>query len=397
MIIVSEALESILKNTIPTNKVIRKPLIETIGFILAENIVADRDYPPFPRATMDGYAVIEKDLIDNKEFTVIGEIFAGDTWDYPDEIPPNSCIKIMTGASVPNIFDTIIKVEDTKSQNKIVQIETENFFKGMNIAKQGEDSRQGSILVSTGLVIDTSIVTIAASTGYTDLSIYSPPIISILSTGNEVLPEGIFPLPHQIRDSNSFTLRAMLQKFRINPLRVWNLPDDPEVLRTKFIECFDSDICIITGGVSAGDADYIPATLKNLGVEEIFHKVQIRPGKPIWFGKKDNTLFFGLPGNPVSARVTFKIFVEPCIRKFLNLSKPKSFFLPLLIARKKKHNLEEYFRVKIVNQDNQSYLQEIPNNGSGDFIGSLGSDGLAIQNANNKELPEKTFVEFLEW
>lgn len=129
MIIVSEALESILKNTIPTNKVIRKPLIETIGFILAENIVADRDYPPFPRATMDGYAVIEKDLIDNKEFTVIGEIFAGDTWDYPDEIPPNSCIKIMTGASVPNIFDTIIKVEDTKSQNKIVQIETENFLK----------------------------------------------------------------------------------------------------------------------------------------------------------------------------------------------------------------------------------------------------------------------------
>lgn len=397
MISVKQAILSILENTKATTNVIQKPILVAKNFILAESIVADRDYPPFPRATMDGYALLGNDLQNSKEFFILGEIFAGDNWKLPENIPKNACVKIMTGAAVPSCFDTLIKVEDTISKDHKIQILTENVSKGMNIAKQGEDALKDSILISPGCMIDDSILTIAASVGYTKLQVFNPPRVSIISTGNEVLPQGVIPLPHQIRDSNSFTLRAMLQKFQIEPIRVWNLPDEPEILANKFFECFDSDICIITGGVSAGDADYIPSTLKKLGVEEIFHKVSIRPGKPIWFGKNDKTLFFGLPGNPVSARVTFKVFVEACIGKILHMERQIPIYLPIFNARNKKHNLDEYFRVKIVNENNQSYLQEIPNNGSGDFIGSLGSEGIAIHPADYKELPHNSMTEFFYW
>lgn len=397
MISVKQAILSILENTKATTNVIPKPILVAKNFILAESIVADRDYPPFPRATMDGYALHGNDLQHSKDFFIIGEIFAGDNWNLPKNIPQNACVKIMTGAAVPNCFDTLIKNEDTITKDNKIQILTEKFSKGMNIAKQAEDAIKGSVLISPGCMIDDSILTIAASVGYMKLQVFNLPRVSIVSTGNEVLPQGVSPLPHQIRDSNSVTLNSMLKKFQIEPIRIWNLPDDPEILTNKFSECFDSDICIITGGVSAGDADYIPSTLKKLGVEEIFHKVSIRPGKPIWFGKNEKTLFFGLPGNPISARVTFKVFVEPCIRKFVNLERQIPIYLPIFNARNKKHNLDEYFRVKIVNENNQSYLQEIPNNGSGDFIGSLGSDGIAIHPADYSELPRNSMTEFVYW
>jgi molybdopterin molybdotransferase len=303
----------------------------------------------------------------------------------------------MTGAAVPDYFDVIIKREDTSEQNNTVTIQTEKFQKWMNIAMQGEDAKQGTKVGGHGSLVDDSFLTIAASIGYGDLYVFTPPSISLISTGNEILPVDGNPLQHQIRDSNSVMIRGMLRKFKARIQNLWTIPDNPQLLLDKISGCLKTDLCIITGGVSAGDADYIPAILKSLGVEEIFHKVKIRPGKPIWFGKKGETLFFGLPGNPVSARITFKVFVEPCILKFLHRPKVTSYYLPLLKARKKKHDFEEYFRVKIINEGNHSYLQEIPSNGSGDFISSLHSDGIAIHPAAKLELPQNEQTQFLFW
>ena len=166
MISVKQAILSILENTKATTNVIPKPILVAKNFILAESIVADRDYPPFPRATMDGYALHGNDLQHSKDFFIIGEIFAGHNWNLPKNIPQNACVKIMTGAAVPNCFDTLIKNEDTITKDNKIQILTEKFSKGMNIAKQAEDAIKGSVLISPGCMIDDSILTIAASVGY---------------------------------------------------------------------------------------------------------------------------------------------------------------------------------------------------------------------------------------
>lgn len=397
MLTVQEALSLVLENTVEQVRQSKKKLLDAKNFSLAEKITTDRDYPPFHRATMDGYALRLEELEKTKKFHLIGEIFAGDVWTPPANSKPNSTVKIMTGAAVPDYFDVIIKREDISENNNTVTIHSEKFHQWMNIAKQGEDAKQGTKVGEHGALLDDSFLTVAASIGYGDIYVYTPPSISLISTGNEILPVDTNPLRHQIRDSNSVMIRGMLRKYKARIQNLWTIPDNPELLLDKIPRCFKTDLCIITGGVSAGDADFIPHTLKSLGVEEIFHKVKIRPGKPIWFGKKGETLFFGLPGNPVSARVTYKVFVEPCIRKFLHLAQESSYYLPLLKARKKKHDMEEYFRVKVINEGNHSYLQEIPSNGSGDFISSLHSDGIAIHPAAKSELPQNEQTQFLFW
>lgn len=397
MLTVNQALGLVLENTPQKIQHLRKKLLDAQSFTLAERVVTDRDYPPFPRATMDGYALRLEDLEKENKFNLIGEIFAGDNWTQPEKIKTNSTVKIMTGAPVPECFDVVIKKEDSNNKENIVTIQSNKFKKWMNIARQGEDAEQGKLLGQQGTFIDDSFLTIAASLGYSDLYVLAPPLVSLISTGNEILPVGAPVLSHQIRESNSVTIRAMLKKFNAKIHKSWLIPDNPQMLAEKISECMNSDICIITGGVSAGEADFIPSTLKSLGVQEIFHKVMIRPGKPIWFGRKDDALFFGLPGNPVSARITFKIFVEPCIRKLLRLPAQKNYFFPILKTRTKMHDFEEYFRVKIINQDNQSYLQEIESNGSGDFINSLESEGIAIHPADKPELPQNSQTQFLFW
>ena len=397
MLAVKEAINLILENTPDKVDLSQKELLEAKGFILAEKIIADRDYPPFNRATMDGYALNFSDLEKGNKFNIIGGIFAGDNWKKPKSIKRFSTVKIMTGSPVPECFDVVIKKEDTKVKGKTITVQGKNFTPWLNIARQGEDATKGMVVGRQGSLIDESMLTVAASLGYNDLYVSSPPRVSLISTGNEIIPIGLTALPNQIRDSNSVTIRSMLNKFNIRLKRHWLIPDNQRVIEETISKCLRSDICIITGGVSAGDADYIPKVLKKMGVKEVFHKVMIRPGKPIWFGKNEQTLFFGLPGNPVSARITFKVFVEPCIRKFIHVPEQSGYFLPLFESRTKKHNFTEYFRVKIVNRDNQSYLQEIPSNGSGDFISSIDTIGVAIHPADKNELPKNSHVEFLFW
>lgn len=397
MISVAKAIQLILENTTPTVTKKNIFIYDAKNFSLATTLAADRDYPPFHRATMDGYAIRFTDFEKGKEFTIIGEIYAGDNWNYPQKFPDNPAIKIMTGSAVPDNFDTIIKVEDSVTKKDKVSLQPEKIFPFMNIAKRGEDILEGNILEKTGKLIDDSVLIIAASMGYRELSVYTPPKVSIIGTGNEVIPIEQIPSKTEIRDSNSILIESLFAKYKAILERKILLPDDPDTLKKRFSECLDSDFCVITGGVSAGDKDYIPQALKEIGVREIFHKTMIRPGKPIWFGKKENTLFFGLPGNPFSARVTFKVFIEPAIQKFLHLTTQQRFFLPLLHERKKKHSLEEYFRVKLTNKEKETYLQEITSNGSGDFLNSLNSDGIALHPADKEYLPQGENVEFLFW
>ncbi|HNK57679.1 MAG TPA: molybdopterin molybdotransferase MoeA, partial [Leptospiraceae bacterium] len=300
MISVQKAIELILDNTHTTNRTQKLPIYYAKNFILAQEIFSDRDYPPFNRATMDGYAIRFNDFSIDRQWNVIGEIYAGDNWDYPNLNRELPAIKIMTGAAVPEDFDVVIKIEDTNRVGNKIHILSEKVKQWMNIAKKGEDTQSGNTIVSQGTLIDDSILTIAGSMGQLELNVFEPPTVSIFSTGNEIVPMGQIPNSNQIRDSNTILIESMFQNFKSKIKRKVLLPDDLEIIKNHLDQSSDSDFCVITGGVSAGDKDYIPKALESIGAKEIFHKAMIRPGKPIWFGKKDNTLFFGLPGNPFS-------------------------------------------------------------------------------------------------
>jgi len=213
-----------------------------------------------------------------------------------------------------------------------------------------------------------------------------------------VLPADGPILPHQIRDSNSYALQSQLKKYNIELQHKLLIPDDKPQLMDAVAKGLESDILILSGGVSMGDADFVPEILRANDVKNIFHKVQIKPGKPLWFGiKKNGPVVFGLPGNPMSCQVGFKVFIEPFLRATMGLPNQKEIYFPLTAMHDKRSKFTEYFPCKIVNKNGKTFLKINTYNTSGDIAAMIGSDGLAIHPAEAKELKENDIVAFLSW
>jgi molybdopterin molybdotransferase len=367
--------------------------------ILAEDITADRDYPPFNRATMDGFALNISDWNQRniRQFKLIEELHAGIV--PKQKMGKGDCLKIMTGAAVPPEADAIIKVELSKQEGSMISFdENGNLEKWRNIALQGEDKNEGEILAKKGQVCNAAIISILAVTGKTQIKVARLPKVSIISTGTEVLPPDGPILPHQIRDSNSYALQSMLKKYNIELQHKLLIPDNKPQLMEAVAKGLQSDVLILSGGVSMGDADFVPEVLLSHGVHNIFHKIKIKPGKPLWFGKKENgPIVFGLPGNPMSCQVGFRVFVEPYLRAIIGLPEPQVLYLPLILGHHKRSNFDEYFPCKLVNKDGRTFLKTNTYNTSGDIAAMIGSDGLAIHSAESTTLQENTIVAFLPW
>ncbi len=367
--------------------------------ILAEDIKADRDYPPFNRASMDGYALNISDWNEHglRQFKVVEELHAGAV--PTQKLGKGDCLKIMTGAAVPPEADAIIKVELSAHQGTTVSFEEiGDLKKWRNIALRGEDRKTGEILATKGQLCNAAIISVLAVIGKMEVKVAKLPKVSIISTGTEVLPPDKTVLPHQIRDSNSFALQNLLKKFNIGLEHKILVPDDKTLLREAILKGLQSDILILSGGVSMGDADFVPEVLNSQGVQTIFHKIQIKPGKPFWFGKKENgTVVFGLPGNPMSCQVGFRVFIEPYLNAKLGLPKPQSLYLPLMGTHQKRSKFTEYFPCKIINKNEKTFIKTHEYNGSGDIAAMIGSDGLAAHPAKSKKLNENTIIEFLPW
>ncbi|XDD45830.1 molybdopterin molybdotransferase MoeA [Leptospira sp. WS39.C2] len=396
MISYLEALELILKESIPFgNEFV--PIGESFGRVNSENILADRDYPPFHRSAMDGFAISSNEFSNKKTYVYNRELHAGETI---TKLPNESTIRIMTGAPVPDGYDAVIKIEDTKlseeNGKKTVLFQNSEIRAWLNIAKQGEDAKKGDLLLPIGTSINISEISLLASLGIDSVPVFSLPKVKIISTGNEVVPIEILPLPHQIRDSNSFTITASLAKFKIIPHSITHVIDDESKMRNAVEQGLDSDILILSGGVSVGEKDLVPSILNQLGVSTIFHKTAIKPGKPIWFGKKGKTFVFGLPGNPMSVQTCFRILIDPFLRKSLGLQKEIFLKLPFSDSKNKKHNLTEFFPVRLFTKD-KTYISPIPFNGSGDIKAGRFSDGLAIFPQNQNQLLPEEMIEFLPW
>lgn len=344
------------------------PFTQALGRVLAENITADRDLPPFNRVMMDGIAInykaIEKGV---SSFRIKGVQAAGDKPIETAEI--DECIEIMTGAALPASTDTIIRYEDLDIKAGVAQLRANGIQKDQNIHQQGADKKQGEIIITKGQSITPSLINAIASVGKSELRIKKLPKIVVISSGDELVDIEAQPSPIQIRKSNSYTIQALLGQKNIQ-CDLLHIPDDANITREKIAYCLKNyDVILMTGGISMGKFDYIPHALENEGIKTIFHKVAQRPGKPFWFGKHDNgVLVFAFPGNPVATFMCMHRYFLPWLNASQGLKQTAPIYAVLAEDFYFKPELTYFLQVKLsYSTDGRIMAQPIEGNGSGDF------------------------------
>jgi len=311
-----EALSVILESAKPLESE-RVFIHEALGRVLAEDVLSDTDKPMFDNSAMDGYAVRWEDIKEvPAKLKVIGEYAAGTEKSL--KVNKGTAVKIFTGAPIPEGADTVVPVEYTEVQNGYVIIK-KDLKRGANVRKRGEEVKKGEVVIPKGKEIRPYEMGMLASVNKAVVSVYRKPNVGILSTGDEILDLCEEQTrPSQIRTSNNYTIYGQVLQAGGIPHNLGIAPDEPEKLKEILKNIRSYDIFITTGGVSMGEKDYIKYLVKELGIDIKFHKLRIKPAKPVLFGVYgENKLFFGLPGNPVSAAMAFDLLVYPAIRTML--------------------------------------------------------------------------------
>jgi molybdopterin molybdotransferase len=285
------------------------PIESAAGRVLAETIHADRDYPPFPRATRDGFAVRAGDVAAvPATLEVIGEVKAGSV--FAGGVGAGQCVSIMTGAPVPDGVDAVVMVEYTEPPPVTI---LRSVSVGENIVPRGSESAAGSPVVRAGCRIGFPEIAMLASAGRQDVPVFRRPRVAIIPTGDEIVELDRTPTSCQIRNSNSYSLRAQVARAGGDPWALPIAPDEIGRLREIIEEGLTADLLLLSGGVSMGKFDLVEQVLSSLGAEIFFDGVEIQPGRPLVFGRCRGTSFFGLPGNPLSTMVCFELFARPAI------------------------------------------------------------------------------------
>ncbi|NHB61152.1 molybdopterin molybdotransferase MoeA [Photorhabdus sp. RW14-46] len=312
LISLQQALEKLLTQVTPLTDTETVSLPQTSGRITATNIISPINVPPFANSAMDGYAVRHADLNSNKPLPLAGKALAGVP--FQGEWPIATCIRIMTGAPIPIGADTVIMQEHAETTDDGI-VFTQPAKQGQNIRLAGEDIAKGAVVLSAGSKLSTAQLPLIASLGITDVEVVRKLKVAIFSTGDELQAIG-HPLKEgQIYDTNRLAVRLMLEKLDCDVIDLGVIADNPQALRHVFEEADQkADLVISSGGVSVGEADYTKQILDELG-EISFWKLAMKPGKPFAFGKLKNAWFCGLPGNPVSAVLTFYQLVQPLIAR----------------------------------------------------------------------------------
>ena len=312
-----EAVRLVQKNTTHL-PVVRMPLMDARGLALAEDVLARFDSPPFDNSAVDGYAVRSVDAEAGRTFKVVDEAPAGRP--AQKKVGEGEAVKIFTGGLIPEGADAVVMVESTSGWGEEFELR-KAAGPGNNLRGTGEDVREGDLILRAGTEIGAPEIALAATQGYGELSVYPRPRVVVLSTGTELVEPGTRELtPGEIFDSNSFALLAQARETGAEARRVAAASDDADVLRNAMEEAMESaDVVVTSGGVSVGEKDLVKSTLLYLGVEQVFWGIKLKPGKPVFFGTRDDARFFGLPGNPVSAMVCFELFVRPALIKMMGL------------------------------------------------------------------------------
>ncbi len=375
MLTIQSATDIVLRNTFDfgTETI---PLVESIGRVLAEPLIADRDFPPFDRVTMDGISICYNAFANGQRDFLIEGLQAAGAAQLTLKNSKN-CLEVMTGAMLPQGTDTVIRYEDVMIENGVAKVQIEEVTRGQNLHRKGSDRKQKEVIVQPNKIISVAEIGVAATIGKAQLLVKRLPKVVIISTGDEIINVEEIPLAHQIRTSNSFVIQSLLSKWKMEVKQV-HLSDNKELIIKELKTCLkEFNVLILSGGVSEGKLDYVPEALATLGVEKLFHKVQQRPGKPLWFGKvPGGATVFALPGNPVSALVGAVRYVEPWLRKCLGLEAVEENFAVLTEEVLFKPNLTYFLQVQLRTDENGRMLgKPVAGGGSGDLANLVEADG----------------------
>ncbi|WP_166821518.1 molybdopterin molybdotransferase MoeA [Thalassoroseus pseudoceratinae] len=386
------------------------PLSDALGLTLAEEIVSGQDSPPFDKALMDGYAVRSVDVRSGTAtLDVIEEITAGRTPTKP--IEAGQATRIMTGAPIPDGADVVVRVEHSNFAEDAnqVHLETTDQSPGTSILRRGAAMKSGETILPAGRVLGPQEIGVLAELGQARVSVYRRPKVAVLATGDELVPIDETPRPGQIRNSNETMLCAQLRRAGAEPVPLGIARDDREDLAAKIREGLKADILILSGGVSAGKLDLVPSELEAAGVREVFHKVRVKPGKPIWFGVLDEDgkdvksgasrrFVFGLPGNPVSSMVCFELFARTAIRRLMNIDHPEPLQKTGQITINFQHSGDRptYHPAKIHWTVAGPRIIPLPWQGSADLRATADANALAVFPAGDKSYQQGDIIGFVQ-
>jgi molybdopterin molybdotransferase len=399
MINPKEALDKVLRTVKPL-EVVATPLAESLGLVLAEDIVSRDNIPPFDNSAMDGYAVRAADVAgasaDNPvTLEVIDDIKAGDV--SGKEIGPGTAARIMTGAQMPAGADTVVRVEDTTTDDGEARVafktgEAENnplipvtiaatVKGGGNVRKAGEDVATGETVLTAGWELKPAEIGLLASLGFPKVQTFRRARIAIITTGDELLEVGQPLEPGKIRNSNAYSLAAQVTEAGATPIRLGIASDTKAAARKLFTEAIEqADIILTTGGVSVGKYDVVKDVLEEMGAEQKFWKVAQKPGNPLGFWLLNGRYVFGLPGNPVATMVCFEEYVRPAVRKMMGrdkLYRPEAQAILASDIRKRPGRLH-YIRVRVAKRDGDYFAESTGPQGSGILKSMVLADGLAL-------------------
>ena len=396
MISYPDALKLVVSN-VPKPQVAAMPVEKTIGHILAQDIISPIEMPPFNKSAMDGYALKACDTyIAPVQLKCRGEVKAGEV--FRGMIKKGECLKIMTGASLPRGADSVVMIEHTRQVGDMIEI-LPRLKKWKNVCKCGEDIKRGEVVLKKGEYIDASHVAVAATVGKKEILVFRKPEVALLSTGNEIRRPGESLKRGGIYDANGPLLGALLEKEAIRYKFIGVAKDRAGDLERKIKSALKKDIILISGGVSMGDYDLVPGVLSHVKVKKIFHKVNIKPGRPIFFGTLYGKFIFGIPGNPVSNLLAFYTFVKPAIDRFKGHAINGPSFLKGILAKdfKQKSGRCHFVLAKIKRIDSRFYLYPVSSHGSADILAGTNADGFMKIGARYTFVKKGQSLEFISW
>jgi len=380
---------------------VQNPPIENLllehayGRVLAEDIAADRDYPPFHRSTRDGFAVRSADVSRlPTTLTLMGLVRAGEH--FAGKVGPGECVEIMTGAPLPSGADAVVMLEYARVDAQRVEIRR-SVTPHENVVQQGSEAPAASIVLHKGRRLGAGEIGLLASVGKARVQVFIPPQVAILPTGDEVVPVDHAPEWFQIRNSNAFSLAAQVEAAGGIPRRLPVAPDEKAALRGLIEDGFESDLLLLSGGVSMGKYDFVKQVLDELGAEFYVQGVAIRPGKPLVFGRVQGKFFFGLPGNPVSTYVTFELFARPALALLGGAEFEPPMFLRARLAEpfRQKLGLTVFTPARVSIESGDPVVVPVGWQGSGDLVGAAAANCFLVIHPAQTELAAGDWVDVL--
>lgn len=406
MLTVEQAFETIVAAVTPRDP-LPLPLNEALGLTLAENVVSGVDSPPFDKSMMDGYAVRAADVAAGVELPVVAEIMAGSL--FRGEIAAGQAVRIMTGAPIPAGADGVVRVEDTESleEGRRVRIRLASLKAGRDIVPRGQSMRAGETVLPEGRILRASEIGLLAELGHGRVLVRPRPTVAVIATGDELVPVEAVPGPAQIRNTNEPMLTAQIRQCGA---WVWPLGiarDLSAEIENRVRAGLQADILCLSGGVSAGKLDLVPAALAACGVVEKFHKLAMKPGKPLWFGElpaerspdRKSHWIFGLPGNPVSSMVCFDLFVRTALRRLQGIDPAQPTPIPARIGTDLafKDDRPTWLPVRVEWSADGPVVHPVGWRGSSDLRATVEAHGTAHFPAGERQYHRGDAVAFFAW